>query len=247
MIIFKAAICDNDKNDLEQAEKLLFEYKNMFPEKGVEINTFLSPEKLKADLLKGKTYDVYLLDIIMPEINGIEIGKLIRAQKEGIPIIYLTSSREHAFDAYGIHAVGYLEKPVKAENMFYTLDMAYQVFLNNQEKRFAINSKEGIHTVNIKDIVYVENISRCAVYTISDGSQITGVCNRSSFEKSVEPLLGHPGFVHCHKSFFVNMWYIKLLKKDKIILDNAKIIPVSRERAASVKKTYLKYLVGKGE
>ena len=68
-----------------------------------------SPRRRRCDRLRqGGSFDIYLLDILMPELDGIALGRMIRRGDSEVPVIYVTSSTEYALDAFGIHAVGYL-------------------------------------------------------------------------------------------------------------------------------------------
>lgn len=243
--MFEIAICDNDEKDLTRLDQYVSEFfeKNSDMEGNVE--SFRSSAELEKRV-KVKQFDIFVLDIMMPKINGIELGKTIREIDEQANIIYTTSAREFAFDAFGIHAIRYLEKPIKQEELEEAISVSVQTLGRNEIQKVSVNSKSGLVTVKVDDIIYIENVSRCSVYMLKDGTQIVGTYNRKSFENSIQPLSNHPDFLQPHKSFFVNMRYIQTLQGDALYLDNGKQIFISRNRVSEAKRRYLKYLSQKG-
>ena len=100
--MIQIALCDDDRKTLDYLEKKIVWYAK---EKTVDlyINKFDRAKELKAQLEQKKDYQVYLLDILMPDIDGISLGKVIREQNERAVIIYLTSSADY---------VGYLHSDI---------------------------------------------------------------------------------------------------------------------------------------
>ena len=83
--------------------------------------------------MQKENYDVLLLDIIMPGLNGIGAAREIRENDRSIPIIFLTSSPEFAVESYRVRAFDYLLKPVNGEELFRSLDNIYA--LKQSKKR----------------------------------------------------------------------------------------------------------------
>jgi len=173
-----------------------------------EVVTFHSPRELLKAIALEK-FDAYLLDILMPEMSGIELGKSIREKSRRVPIIYMTSSREYAFEAYGVQAMYYLEKPILYKQLEESLYMALKFRGKEKESKILVNTREGVITLDSNDVLYVENESRTAVYYLNDATKVVSVSNRKSFEDSVEDICKNKSFIHPHKSYYVNMQYIK--------------------------------------
>lgn len=176
-----------------------------------------------------------------------EIGKLIRKVDEDAVIVYVTVSREYAFEAFGVRAFSYLQKPVNKEELKETLDRILLMLEKQGGSKLCVHTKDGLANIHTGDIMYVENISRCTVYILKDGRRVTSVCNRGSFEKSVGVLNERPEFVQPHKSYFVNMYCIHAFGAKSILLDDGTQIAISRKRFAETKKTYLSFLADGGE
>lgn len=74
------------------------------------VETFISSEELAERIMEQGVipYNVFLLDILMPDVNGISLGRCIREKSNDVPIIFITSTKDFAFEAYGVNAIQYL-------------------------------------------------------------------------------------------------------------------------------------------
>lgn len=247
--MIQIAVCDNEEEQLERTLSMIGEYFMMDEENKVEITSFLSShalakqvERKKNDNGVGGMFQIYILDVMMPDIDGITLGKIIRRVDTDAVIIYTTSYEEFAFEAFGVHALDYLKKPLQREKVIQTMQKALAMCKRPAKETFPIKIKSGIYSTEKEQIVYVENVSRSNAYHLSSGQTVTGLCNRGKFEDAIMDLLNSEGFIQVHKSYVVNMQYIKDLTNNSLVLDDGTEIPVSKKRKIQVKKDYLKYL-----
>lgn len=88
-----------------------------------------------VDCIKNRGgFDAYLLDILMPYMNGIDLGMAIREIGDQAPIIYLTSSKDYAVDSYRVSTFYYILKPATAEKINEVLDKLFEKLAANPEK-----------------------------------------------------------------------------------------------------------------
>src|SRR5574344_1361863 len=114
--------CDDDQAVIDNIKAIIF--RNDQAPKDIELTSYSNSTKLLSALEDGKDYDIFLLDILMPEINGMELAKAIRRTDKTSLIIFLTSSPEFAVDSYDVNAFGYLLKPVSETKLFALLSKA---------------------------------------------------------------------------------------------------------------------------
>lgn len=76
--------------------------------------SFTNPVKALEEASKNKV-DLAFLDIEMPEINGIQLAKKLKAINPKTKIIFVTAFNDYALEAYKLHASGYITKPVSIE------------------------------------------------------------------------------------------------------------------------------------
>jgi len=241
------AICDNDLADLQFLTGQMEEYFTVHPEHKSEINTFTGSAALRESLENGTHYSIFLLDILMPETDGIEIGRLIHAKSADAPIIYITSSDEFALKAFQNHALRYLVKPVRKDELFSALDFAYSLLPAPSDRTVTVKTRDGIVCLPVNDIILVENQNRSAYYTLRGGETIQSTSLRSTFENGIAPLSTDPDFLHTHKSFYVNMRCIRAFHPESLSLDDGREIPVSRGFFQKANRTYLEFLAGREE
>ena len=88
-------------------------------------------------------------------------------------------------------------------------------------------------------IEYVENVSRTLEIHLTDKEIIKSIFIRKSFDEEIEELLWDKNFLQVHKSFVINLKYVKKLLPNSVVMESGITIPVSKKRTAEVKKEYL--------
>ena len=183
--MLRIAICDDDKNELSMTRAAMEEYISE-NRQTAHIYTFTSAKSLLFSA--EEPFDIYLLDVVMPEQDGIELGVKIReTDKSGI-IIYLTTSPDFAIDGYDAQAFSYLLKPVAKKRLFMVLDQAF-AGLKKQDKCIYIKTKEGTIRVPLDDIYYAELIGRAIRYVCRE-RVVDSVTSSLSFRDGKPPAKG---------------------------------------------------------
>lgn len=114
--MYHISVCDDNCGELEKICSIV----NGYTEENninAQVNAFASGSELLEYENEGYHSDIYILDIIMPNMNGIELGKAIRRKNSGAFIIFLTTSKEYALESYSVKAFSYLIKPAESENI----------------------------------------------------------------------------------------------------------------------------------
>ena len=124
--MLRIAVCDDEEKQLEQVSALLETYLEAHPDRQGQVETFQSGSALLERVKELRGFDLYILDILMPSLSGIEIGRRLRALADEGEIIYLTNSNDFAADSYDVRAFFYLLKPVEKSKLFQVLDKAVE-------------------------------------------------------------------------------------------------------------------------
>ena len=146
------AICDDTKTDIENLQKIIEHYKNI-RKINLNVDTFNSGKELISSVNTGHEYDLIFLDIIMPVIDGISLGKKIREQGLKNQIIYTTTTKDFAFDAFSVDAMNYLLKPVTEKDVFEIIDKKRT---DNTSKYILLESQNNIFRIDLKQIKFCE-------------------------------------------------------------------------------------------
>lgn len=238
--MIRVAICDDEDKTLKDLENAVLHYgtlKNL----DLKADTFSQSADLAAQIQNNETYDIYILDMLMPQQNGIEVGQEIRKHDEHAVIIYLTSSMDFAYQAFGVFAQRYLLKPMNEAELFKALDFAAETIRKTQ-KLFYVNTAQGIQQIYYHEIEYVENAARALHIFAVNGEEIVSRLLRKSFENEMNCLLNSRWFIQTHKSFIVNLCHVRLYELSQMTMRSGAQIPISKSRQAQVKRAYLKYI-----
>ena len=236
----KIAICDDEKQELLQITHLVNEFfSSSYVDEEVEIISFENSTELITQTDNGNHFDIFLLDIMMPALNGIELATEIRNFDTIAKIIFLTSSAEYAVKSYSVGAFYYLLKPVQKNELFSVMEKACYDINYNLKEYIMVKTQNDLSKVFFHTLIYVEVIGRVVNFYLKNGNVV--VCT-NAISQVEEKLLISKRFIKTHRSFIVNIDFIKTLTKDGFITISNQFIPVSRNAYKEVKQAFFEYL-----
>ncbi|NLN66507.1 MAG: response regulator transcription factor [Clostridiaceae bacterium] len=236
--MLQIAVCDDNIDELSNMVQLINLYResrSIYCEYAVFPNGF----ELISTLEKGKRFDMYCLDIIMPGFTGIDVAKEIRCFDKTTPILFFTSSPEFALESYSVKAINYVLKPISKEKLFFTFDeLLEQIKAEKDEDAVIVKSNEGIQKILISNLVFAEVIGRSVLYHMRSGKVIE--CTEA-FSSVCGKLLKYGSFIKPHRSYLVNMQYMDTIENHQITLQTLSTIPIAQGKAKEMKQQYLNY------
>lgn len=231
----RVAICDDDKNAIKYLESKV---------KCIEsislINKFNSIDNFKNSVEDGQRYDIVFMDIDWKrERTGIDFAAELNAIDSGMQIIYVTGYNDrfsqHIFLKH-VNLCGFLIKPVQDELLRNMVDIAAERIKKNSMEKMIIRQNREVRTIPYREIVHMESSAHhVTVYTLNDQITFYGKLEK---ERTLLPYY----FITSHKSYVVNMNYIKKIDKNKIYLINGKSVDISKSRYTEVRKKYFEYV-----
>ena len=232
-------LCDDEKNERDSMGSLLSAYAR---KKGLdfEINEYTDGSTLLAAIRSGKKFDALFLDIYMGADDGVDVAREIRKTDQTCRIIFATSSRERAIEGYGVRALQYLVKPVDAEGVAETLDLALQTLPECEPKTVLIQNRQGAFRMPIADVVYAESNARIVTVTLKDREPVGFYGKLDDFERDC----GDERFLRCHKSYLVNLDYVRAIVNGYMILETGTEIRFSMN-ATQAKERFASHTAGK--
>lgn len=235
----RIAVCDDDERELAILSGLLTEYQ-LSRERSLDCCFFQSGTDFLCSM-KGGEYDLVLLDVLMPGVNGIQAARELRERDKNVKLIFLSSSPEFAVESYSVGTYYYLLKPANANSLFPLLDQIADEMLAQDDQGFILKSRESIVRVSFSALEYVEVINKKVFFHMSDGVYHEVTAALTDFE---ETLLSRPEFIKTHRSYFVNLSYVQTIGANSIMTKNGHTIPLSRQRRSHVQDTYMRLLYG---
>lgn len=238
--MLRIGICDDDEQDIDQIKGLAVCFSEEHPETPVQIQAYKSPYDLLDDIEKTGGFDLYLLDVVMPCMTGVDLARQIRKRKERAEILFLTVSKEYAVEAFSVKASGYLIKPVEKSDFSDAMLECIRRLSPDNNPSLLLKSKNGIHRVLVREVVYVESFNHNQLCALSDGSTLKLTATLTELMKELEE---YPSFIRPHRAYIVNMDFIRKLTAYEMLLTNGKRIPVPQSSYGKLKNAYLDYMM----
>lgn len=230
------AICDDDEQELSHLLKLISEYQLS---RGIsfECSSFHSSIDFLCEMKTGE-YELVMLNVLMPEISGMQVAQELREFDKNVKIIFISSSPEFALESYRVGAYHYLLKPINAELFFSLLDGVRNEMLTQKEEGLVLKSRKGIVRISFAELEYVEVINKTVSFHLVNGVIYEVTAALSDFE---ETLLSRPEFLKTHRAYLANLNYAQAVNADCIVTQNGHNIPVARQRHNQVQDAYMHF------
>lgn len=233
----RIAICDDDEMELARLSKLIANYQT---NRGIKIDchSFHNGIDFLCNI-KGGEYDLVLLDVLMPGMNGIQVAQELRALDGNVKLIFISSSSEFAMESYSVGAYHYLLKPTDADALYPLLDKAHSELSVQKEQKLILKTREGIIGISLTNLEYVEVLNKSVSIFLADGTIRKVTAKLADFE---DKLLLRPEFLKTHRSYLVNLSYVQSIDTNCIMTKNGHCIPVARQRRNLVRESYIRFL-----
>lgn len=230
------AICDDQPEELEMLTNLLQKWQNEH-KIHLRFKTFQSASEM-LDAARKEHFTLYLLDVMMPGIDGMDAAREIRTFDTIADIVFLTSSPGFAYESYAVKAMEYLLKPISGKLLFPILD---RLCLQEQKPQEGLTLKAGATLIRVpfSQLAYVEINSKHLFFNLNDG-QVREVAG--SLKDYENLLLSRPEFMRIHRSYIVNMLQVEELSPAGVLTFSGKSLPVSRLLYPQLQKDYMKLL-----
>lgn len=191
----------------------------------------------KALLEETITFDIIFMDIELKDENGFDVIRTYMESRES-KIIFLTSHVEEMHNGYRVHAHRFLTKPIVEKYFFEAVDSAINEMLS--EKRLLVSNQDQQWNIRASEIIYVEAAHRKALVRTQHGI--------FTADRNMEDMIGYlnlPQFFHTHRSYIVNMDYIRLIDKQELLMENGERIKISRGKINLFQDKFFAYVRSK--
>lgn len=235
--MYHIALCDDEAAELDRAEKILDSYRECA---GCDfsVEQFDDAEELLWMIReKGYSPDLLFMDIYMPGKGGIEAAGELREMGNECRIVFLTTSKEFALEAFRVEAFQYLIKPASEKDIFQILDKFIKEA--SEEKKYLLFRVEGsVRKIAVQDIIYCEAQKRHQYIYLADG---TSLLQNMTLAKVYAMLSDNQEFVRVGISYIVNLKHIISLNAREMQMDDGKKIYLPRGAYQGLKERYLDY------
>ena len=214
--MIRIALVEDDK---QMTLELIEVTQRFFKENNVksEIYTFANAEDFLCDFKNN--YNLILMDIDLPNMDGMNAVQHLRETKSDTMVIFVTSLAQYAIEGYKVNAFDFVVKPVQYYNFALTLKRALKSLLVQSEKSIIINNKSFMQKIDISNLKYIEVINHNLVFhTINNNIEIRGTLSTYVHQ------LKDYDFVLCYRCYLVNLKFVSRVTTEYVIIGEEKLI-----------------------
>ena len=236
----KLAIVDDLKQDIDRLEECIGEFFKKNDSVTPTVDVYNCAEDFLPGFYEGR-YDLVFLDILMDEMNGIELAKKLRDADPHLMIVFQTTERSYAFDAFPVHPFDYLIKPCRQDEMDGVLNEALRV-LKAGDPEIDITVVRTTYKVPLRSIIALSSQGHNVEIALTNNQQLTST---DTF-KSISSKIGDdPRFLQINRGLTVNMDHVLSPRDDGMEMKNGKIYPIRVNGRNTVLSQFSQYMISK--
>ena len=235
MKTLKIAICDDETIILDEVSSYIKKYSKLCGKSEIEVFPFNSVSSLLNSIDNGALFDIFMLDVYIGDEMGTTLAREIRAREIESPIIFLTTSVEHAPQGYETGTLRYLIKPLEPEKFYEAMGAALLQAEKITKQLIRLKTENGIESINANNIMYSESHDHYQYIKLDNGQTIKV---RTTVSELYALLAKNDGFFRLGSAYIINLRNIKNLTSSEILLYNNTTIPIPRGKYAELKKVF---------
>lgn len=221
--MFRIAIVEDEKSYYETLAGYISQYEKEF-NNAFEVTWYKDGMSFVENYHSG--YELILMDIEMPYLNGMSAAQEIRSIDQSVSIIFITNMAQYAIKGYEVSALDYVLKPLSYEAFAMKLQKAIRIAFERQDRRsIMLPFQDEMCRIPLKDIMYVEVKSHNIEFHTYEG-----VSTSTGSLKAVEEKLDSACFARCNSCYLVNLAHVTG------IIDNCVVVAGERLKMSRPKK-----------
>jgi len=218
---YKIAICDDSSIDRQNLLQLV----ETWAEKrscSIKIEEFDSAEAFLFRYEEDNTFDLILLDIEMPGMDGVTLAKKLRQDNRLLQIIFITGYSDYIAEGYEVSALHYLMKPVHTDKLMQVMDRAVER-LHREERTLVLKNTEETVRIPFGSIYYLEAARN---YVTVHAENMTDCVVRRKLG-DFESELDHR-FLRVGRSYILNLARLQRITRTEVSFPDGSILPLPR-------------------
>ncbi len=233
--MYHIAIVEDEAEFSAQLQEFLKQYQKEH-DVPMKVSTFSDGAEILTDY--QPLYDIILLDIEMPQVNGMDAAEQIRQMDTDVVLMFITNMATYAIRGYEVGALDFVMKPIN----YYTFSMKFTRAIKRarqrEQQQILLSLSDGVKKFGIQQIYYVEVQNRMLHYHTDEGEYIV----RGTMA-SVEQMLAPYPFVKCNHWYIVNLMHVSEVRKNTAIVGGHEL-EISRRNRMAFLKALTEYVGG---
>ena len=215
----RIAVCDDNPKELERIKGCFCRIQGYDLVCSYFDSTSTVMEILKTE---NSPYDLYILDIEMPGMNGLKLAKSIREKDSRALFVFLTSYTRYMKDVFDVVTFDFIEKPISDEKLLQILERA-ATYLNITSQHFSFGYRASRYSLKYDRILYIEKKGRQAlIHTFED------VYKTNMTLEEIWKQLNPKSFVHIHSSYIINLYNLDRKDNEIAIMRNGEKLHITK-------------------
>ena len=232
--MIQIAICDDEKQILDEVSEYIKDYAEK-SNHDLKVFMFDSARTLISALEDGKSFDIFVLDVYIGDEMGTELAECIRRKGIESPIIFATTSLEHAPQSYETGTLRYLIKPINPRKFCEAMDAAILQVKRIEDRFLKFKTENGVVSVNAHHIMYSESHDHYQYLKKDDGEEVKV---RMTVTELLAILSKYGGFVRVGSAYIVNLRYVKNVTVTNVCLYNNFKVQIPRGKFTEIKNIF---------
>ena len=233
--MIRIALCDDEQKILDEVSNYIKKYVEKQDDKSIEVFSFDSVRALENALDNEKAFDIFVLDVYIGKEMGTVLAKNIRKRGIENPIIFLTTSLEHAPQGYETGTLRYLIKPLDPKKFYEAMDAAFLQAEKVSERLIKLKTENGIENINANHIMYSEAHDHYQYVILNDQKEIKV---RTTVTELLSILMRNGGFVRVGSAYIINLRNIENVTTSEVHLYHNISIHIPRGKHTEIKKAF---------
>ena len=233
--MIRIAICDDEKKILDEVAGYIKNYAEKENDLDIEIFRFDSAKTLISAIEDGNSFDIFVLDVYIGDEMGTALAGDIRKFGIESPIIFATTSLEHAPQSYETGTLRYLIKPINPGKFYEAMGVALVWARKMSEHFLKFKTENGVASVNANHIMYSEAHDHYQYMRKDDGEEIKV---RMTVTELFTMLSKYGGFVRIGSAYIINLRHVKNVTPTNVCLYSNINIQIPRGKFTEIKNTF---------
>ena len=233
--MIRIALCDDEQKILDEVSSCINKYAQKRSNQGIEVFCFDSAKALMNALEGDKSFDIFVLDVYIGDEMGTAFAKDIRKRGIESPIVFLTTSIEHAPQSYETGTLRYLIKPLNPTKLYEALDTALERAEKIGQRLIKLKTENGVESVNVNRIMYSEAHAHYQYVTLDGGEKLRV---RMTVTELYTRLAQNGGFIRVGSAYIINLRNVKNVSTSEVNMYSNITIPIPRGKHNEIKKAF---------
>ena len=233
--MIRIAICDDDIKILDEVSMYIKKYGENNEKLNHNVICFDSVKKIINSLDDGNMFDIFILDVYIGDEMGTLLARDIRKRGIESPIIFLTTSVEHAPESYETGTLRYLIKPIVSQKFYEAMDAAVKQTEKMIERLIKLKTENGVEAINANQIMYSEAHGHYQYVMLENGQRLRV---RMTVADLYILLMKSGGFIRVGSAYIINLRNMKNVSTSEVRLYNDITIPIPRGKHTEIKEAF---------